>query len=87
MEFRWNRWNTEHVEDHGVAVDEAEAVVRNARRTYPLARQDDKYLVWGRGSGGRFLQVVFIIDPRDFIYIIHARPLTDREKRRVPAGI
>jgi uncharacterized DUF497 family protein len=38
--------------------------------------------VWGRGRSGRFLQVVFILDDDDTVFVIHARPLTDREKRR-----
>jgi len=83
MDFRWNDWNTEHLANHGVEPDEAEAVVRSAGPHYPLQRRgDDKWLVVGRGSGGRILQVVFAIDPDDQVYVIHARPLTDREKRR-----
>ena len=35
MEFRWNEWNLDHVSKHGVTPDEAEYVVRNARRPYP----------------------------------------------------
>jgi len=38
------------------------------------------WLVWGRG--GRMLWVVFLIDEDDSVYVIHARPLTEREKRR-----
>ena len=86
MDFRWDEWNAHHVAGHGVTLDEAEEVVRQARRPYPLHRADDKWLVWGRGSGGRPLQVVFVIDEDDSIYIIHARPLTDREKRRFRKG-
>jgi len=47
-----------------------------------LYRGDGKWLVWGRGEGGRLYQVVFIIDEYDAIFVIHARPLTDREKVR-----
>ncbi|MEE9295959.1 MAG: BrnT family toxin [Phycisphaerae bacterium] len=82
MEFRWNKANTEHIANHGVSPDEAERVVRNARRPHPLLRDDDKWLVWGRGHGGRLLQVVFILDEDNGIYVIHARPLTENEKRR-----
>jgi uncharacterized DUF497 family protein len=82
MQFRWNNWNTEHIAAHGVSVEEAEEVVRAARDPYPMPREDDKWLVWGRGSGGRLLQVVFILDDDDTIYVIHARPLTEKEKRR-----
>lgn len=83
MEFRWNEWNIEHIGKHGVSPEEAECVVSQARRPYPQAREDDKWLVVGRGWGGRWLQVIFIFDPDDVVFVIHARPLTDREKRRV----
>ncbi len=82
MKFRWNEWNQEHIADHGVWLGEAEAIVRGATRPFPMYRGDGKWLVIGRGSGGRLLQVVYVLDGDDTIYIIHARPLTDREKRR-----
>jgi uncharacterized DUF497 family protein len=82
VEFRWNEWNVEHIAEHGVSPEEAEHVVESARRPYPLARRDDKWLVIGRGRGGRWLQVVYIFSPEDRVFVIHARPLTDREKRR-----
>lgn len=28
------------------------------------------------------IQVIYVVDPDDTLYVIHARPLTDREKRR-----
>ena len=82
MDFRWDEWNLEHIAAHGVSAPEAESVVESAASRYPLHREDDKWLVWGRGRGGRLLQVVFVIDDDDSVYVIHARPLTDREKRR-----
>jgi len=80
--FRWNEWNIDHIAEHGVSPEEAEAVVANARRPYPEAREDDKWRAVGRGYGGRWLQVIFIFDPEDTVYVTHARPLTDREKKR-----
>lgn len=82
MEFRWNDWNLEHVAGRGVDPAEAEQVVSSARAPWPRVREDDKWLVWGPGRGGRLLQVVFLLDEDDAVYVIHARPLTDREKRR-----
>jgi len=82
MDFRWNDWNEEHVQKHGVSVEEAERVVENARSPFPRMIEDDKRLVWGRGKGGRLLQVVFLLDEDDSVYVIHARPLTEREKNR-----
>ncbi len=83
MDFRWNDWNVEHIAGHGVDPDEAEAVVRNAVRPFPRKSEDDKWLAWGRGRGGRWLQVVFVLDDDSTVFVIHARPLTDREKRRL----
>ena len=55
---------------------------RDAKRPFPRAVEDDKYLVWGRGSSGRLLQVVFVVDDNETLFVIHARPLTEREKKR-----
>jgi uncharacterized DUF497 family protein len=82
MEFRWNDWNEDHVARHGVSLEEAEHVVEVARSPFPRMIEDDKRLVWGRGRGGRPLQVIFFLDEDDFVYIIHARPLTEKEKAR-----
>ena len=86
LEFRWNRWNVEHIAEHGVSPDQAEEVVRGAARPYPLHREDDKWLVWSRTSGGDVLQVVFIIDEDGSVFVIHARPLTKNEKNRYRRG-
>lgn len=80
MRFRWNTWNLEHIARHSVDPADAERVVRGARQPYPLWRSDDKWLVWGRAGGGRILQVVFVLDTLDAVYVIHARELTPREK-------
>ena len=82
MDFRWNNWNEEHVTKHGVSAEEAEYVVETASSPFPRMIEDDKRLVWGRGRGGRPLQVIFLVDEDESIYIIHARPLTEREKGR-----
>ena len=49
---------------------------------YPQHREDDKFLVWRATSTGRLVQVVFLLDEDDMVFIIHARPLTEKEKRR-----
>lgn len=82
MEFRWIEWNCLKVASHGVSVAEAEHLVRTARAPYPLYREDDKLLVWGPTRAGRLLQVVYLLDAADVVFIIHARPLTNAEKRR-----
>lgn len=82
MDFRWNDWNVEHIGGHGVWPEEAELVVKAARSPYPRRIQEDKWLVWGKGLGGRFLQVIFVLDKDKTVFVIHARPLTEPEKRR-----
>jgi uncharacterized DUF497 family protein len=82
MQFRWNKWNESHISEHGVEPEEAEEVVGGACPPYPLASADEKFLVWGATAEGRFLQVVFVMDEEDSVFIIHARPLTDKEKKR-----
>ena len=82
MEFRWNEWNVDHIGKHGVAPDEAELVIKRAKRPFPKYHGDGKWLVWGRGQGGRFLQVIFVVDEDGRLFVIHARPLTPSEKRR-----
>lgn len=86
MEFRWNDWNIEHLAKHGVDPDEAEQVITQARAPYPMSRSDDKYLVWGPGRADRLLQVVFVVDDDGTVFVIHARRLTEREKRQFRRG-
>lgn len=79
VEFRWNEWNLDHAARHGVTRAEAEALVRRGRARHV---GDNKYRVEGRGTGGRFIQVVYVIDPDATVYVIHARPMVAKEKRR-----
>jgi hypothetical protein len=87
VEFRWNEWNREHATKHGCTVPEIEMVVRNAGRGFPRYHRDGKYLVNGRGTGGRMVEVILIYDDRrpgdtgDTAYVVHAMPLTLRRRR------
>lgn len=81
--FRWNQWNIAHLSRHGIGTDEAEWVIRNARYPFPFHGEDGKWFVWGRGTGGRLLQVIYVLsEDADVAYVIHARPLNEVEKRR-----
>jgi uncharacterized DUF497 family protein len=86
MKFRWIEWNRNHFAKHGVETDEAEMVVRNAKRPFPRKHGDEKWTVIGRGIGGRFIQVIYLVDPDKTIFVIHARPINDREQRRLRRG-
>ena len=81
MQFRWNDWNVDHVATHGVTPEEAEYVVENARSPFPRYEGDGKYLVRGQTAAGRWIQVVYVFDPPFVVYVIHARPLKESEKR------
>lgn len=82
MDFRWNAWNLEHATKHGCAVREIESVVRNARRPWPQYVGEDRWMVEGRGQGGRVVRAVYLIDPPpDTAFVIHAMPLTTRRRR------
>ncbi len=80
--FRWNWWNTEHIAEHGIAPGEAESVVRCVARPFPEYLGEGKWAVRGQSASGVYIQVMYTLDPDDTVYVIHARPLTDREKRR-----
>ena len=80
-EFRWNEWNVRHIGQHGVVPGEAEYVVNRARAPFPRDIGNDKFLVRGQSDSGRWLQVIYIFDPPGVVYVIHARPLRDVEKR------
>ena len=82
MLFRWIAWNRDHLAQHGISGEEAEAVVRDAKPPFPRKIEEEKWLVIGQGRSGRYLQVVYVTDPDKTVFIIHARPITDREKRR-----
>jgi hypothetical protein len=73
----------EHGAHRGVGPGEIEEALETARSPFPRRIEDDKWLVWGSTSGGRLLQVVFVLDDDGTVFVIHARDLTDREKRRL----
>ena len=71
----------EHATRHGVSIAEAEYVVRRARRPFPRYMGNGKWAVEGRGQGDRMVLVLYIVDPQDTLYVIHASPLTTRRRR------
>ena len=82
-DFRWIEWNHDKVAQHHVEPEEAEFVVNHARKPFPMKVDDEKRLVWGQTGAGRYLQVVYLIDVDDTVFVIHARPLTKKEKKRL----
>ncbi len=64
------------------AVAQIIMVVLNAKPPFPEQIGEDKLYIAGRGFAGRFLQVIYILEPDHTVFVIHARPLNDREKKR-----
>jgi hypothetical protein len=62
---------------------DAEYVVDQASWPFPLRVEDEKVLVWGQAPGGDYLQVVYLIEDDGTVFVIHARRLTEKEKRRL----
>jgi hypothetical protein len=81
-DFRWNEWNLEHATSHGCSIPEIETIVRRAGRGFPRDIGKEKWLVQGRGTGDRLIEVIYVLDEDDTIYVIHAMPLTTRRRRR-----
>ncbi len=82
MPFRWNDHNVSHLAEHGIRASEAEFIIRQARAPFPRPIGNEKHLIWGQAPDGAYLQVIFIYSPPGVIYVIHARPMTQREKSR-----
>jgi uncharacterized DUF497 family protein len=84
--FRWNRWNTDHIAEHGIEPAQAEYVVNHPRRGFPRFLGDGRYLAVGQDAGGLYMQAIYVFSPPGVVYVIHARPLTDGERRRLRRG-
>jgi hypothetical protein len=82
-QFRWIEWNVEKCHKHNVVPDDVEYVVQHASRLFPKRTEDGKYAVWGKDRGGQYLQVIYLIDPDGTLFVIHAMPLTDRQKHQL----
>ena len=82
MDFRWIDWNIAKVERLGVRPEECDEVVGSPPHPYPIRAPDERWLVKGPTRGRRLLQVVYLIDDDGTIFVIHARPLTAKEKHR-----
>jgi hypothetical protein len=74
-------WNLQHATKHGCTIDEIESLVLNAGRGFPRKRDREKWLVVGRGMGGRLVEVVYLLDDDGAAFVIHAMPLTTRRRR------
>jgi hypothetical protein len=51
-EFRWNEWNVDHLAEHAMSPEDAEAIVNSAFRPYPRKIGGGKYMVRGQSPCG-----------------------------------
>ena len=82
-DFRWNEWNLGKIAKHGVTVEDAEHAVRRAMRPYPQRIDGGKVLVRGQARSGSYLQVIYVPQDNQEVFVVHARPLTEKEKARL----
>jgi uncharacterized DUF497 family protein len=85
-EFRWNEWNIDHIAEHGIEPEQAEHVINHPSRGYPQRGEERKYLARGQDAKGMYIQAIYVFDPPGVVFVIHARPLNDSEKRRLRRG-
>ena len=78
--FEWDDENIEHIAQHHVETDEAEAVFDN--KPLVLRSQGDKYVAYGQSDEGRYLMVVFV-RKSGLIRVVTGRDLTEGEKKRL----
>ena len=78
--FEWDDENIEHIAQHHVETDEAEAVFDN--KPLVLQSQGDKYVAYGQSDEGRYLMVVFV-RKSGLIRVVTGRDLTEAEKKRL----
>lgn len=84
MKFVWNDRNIAHIGEHGISWRQAQYVVENVKAPYPQSVGDDKRLVIGKLPDGHFAQVIYVPSRAvaGAVFVLHARRLTDSEKRR-----
>lgn len=82
-DFRWDQFNDDKIDKHGLSRDEVEFVVEHARKPYPEPLGNDAYRVIGPTRKGKVIQVLYSTeDDYETIYVYHARPRTEKERHR-----
>ena len=77
--LRWNEWNIEHIQKHGVSQDEVEDVCYS--RHFNIKSGKGKMALWGQTADGRYLIVILVIEEYGDYYPISARDMEDKERK------
>lgn len=80
-DFRWIQWNIDSATKHGCTIPEIETVVLLPGPGFPRRNRNDTWMVLGRGTGDRMVEVVYVMDDKITAFVIHAMPLTTRRRR------
>lgn len=76
----WDGWNTEHIKEHGLSVEEVEIAARNVVWHKKVKKM--RYLAVGR-SGTRILSIVIRRKEKTTYYLVTARDADKGERRRL----
>ncbi|OGH55615.1 MAG: hypothetical protein A3G34_00905 [Candidatus Lindowbacteria bacterium RIFCSPLOWO2_12_FULL_62_27] len=82
--YRWNDWNLEKIVKHlrDMTPEEVESIFSNLAMGYPR-KSRGAYVVRGKSNRDRWLQVAYVTDDDGAFFVIHTRPLTDKERRKI----
>lgn len=82
--FEWDEYNSTHVAEHGLSLDDVEAALLDPRRrgapAYNVAGEERRAVI-GATDAGRLLFVV-VTRRSDVVRVVTARDANDWEKRR-----
>jgi hypothetical protein len=81
VEFRWNRHNLDLLSKYRITRLEAELVVRYASAYFPRQTGKGKWYLVGKGVKRRLIEMAFVLDPDNTIYVIHALPVGGKQRR------
>jgi len=81
----WDEWNRDHIQKHGITVDEVEEVIANRRVAF--ASYKNRLVVIGPNNQGQIRVVVAGPAPGtdDDYYVFSARPASRKERARYEA--
>lgn len=76
----WDEWNIEHIKKHRVSEKEVEEVCQGVYRQQPT--YGGRYLIFGKTAEGRLLTLVLAREQRGKYYVVTARNMSSKERRR-----
>lgn len=76
----WDDWNRSHISRHGVSEQEVEEVCAGKYRNQPT--YGNRHLIFGRTKHDRLLTIVLAREKPDIYYVVTARDMSRRERRR-----